>query len=102
MGRTEWDAASGRPVRSIVFGDPAPDVSDLVIVPGLGACGYLLPLARACGSWSRVHLLDVPGFGDRRTARCPSTLDDVSMVMTQWVRRRAGSPVNLFGHSTGA
>jgi pimeloyl-ACP methyl ester carboxylesterase len=48
-----------------------------------------------------VHLLDVPGFGHRVTARCASTLADVASVVEAWLAQRR-TPVVLAGHSTGA
>lgn len=65
------------------------------MVPGLGALGYLLPLVRACAGWTRVHLLDVPGFGDRRTARLPADVDSVSRTVAAWLTEVAQRPVLL-------
>jgi hypothetical protein len=69
-----WRHLRGRPVRTLELGTVRPGVPEVVIVPGLGALGYLLPTVRACSTWTRVHLLDLPGFGHRQTARSPSTL----------------------------
>lgn len=96
-----WTDVAGRPVRSLVAGVPRDGVPQLVVLPGLGALGYLLPFVRACGGWTRVHLLDVPGFGHRRTARCPAGLDAAATTTAAWLRQ--GPPdVLLLGHSTGA
>ena len=94
-----WHLVDGRPVRSLVTGAGAPE---LVVVPGLGALGYLVPLARACGAWARVHLLDLPGFGHRTTARLPSDLPAVSAALAAWLGQVPQGPVVLLGHSTGA
>ena len=74
----------------------------MVIIPGLGALGYLLPMVRACSAWTRVHLLDVPGFGHRRTARCPAGVVDVAQAVAAWLDAVPSDPVVLLGHSTGA
>jgi pimeloyl-ACP methyl ester carboxylesterase len=92
----------GRPVRTLELGTVRPGVPEVVIVPGLGALGYLLPTVRACSTWTRVHLLDLPGFGHRQTARSPSTLAHISELTAAWLRAVAGGPVVLLGHSTGA
>ena len=89
-----------RPVRTLVAGAPRPAVPELAVVPGLGALGYLLPAVRACAAWTRVHLLDVPGFGDRRTARLPADLASIAQTLRAWLEQAA--PVVLVGHSTGA
>jgi pimeloyl-ACP methyl ester carboxylesterase len=68
----------------------------------LGALGYLLPLVRACAAWTRVHLLDVPGFGDPATASCPASLVAVARDVAAWLDVVPRRPVVLAGHSTGA
>jgi pimeloyl-ACP methyl ester carboxylesterase len=92
----------GRPVRSLSAGRTAPDLPELVVVPGLGAVGYLVPLVRACAGWTRVHLLDLPGFGHPLTARLPADLATVSRALTGWLAEVPDAPVALLGHSTGA
>ena len=94
-----WHLVDGRPVRSLVAGTDGPA---LVVVPGLGALGYLLPLVRVCAAWASVHLLDLPGFGARTTARLPADLTAVSAVLAGWLDQVPDGPVVLLGHSTGA
>ena len=86
-------------MRSLVTGAGPPE---LVVVPGLGALGYLVPLVRACAPWARVHLLDLPGFGTRTTARLPADLAAVSAALGAWLGQVPDAPVVLLGHSTGA
>jgi pimeloyl-ACP methyl ester carboxylesterase len=97
-----WTRLPTRPVRSLAAGDPRVGTAEVVVVPGLGALGYLVPLVDACAAWTRVHLLDVPGFGHRSTSRCPASLDDGGRAVAGWLRARASGPVLLVGHSTGA
>jgi pimeloyl-ACP methyl ester carboxylesterase len=97
-----WHHVAGRPVRSLVLGVPQRDRPQMVLVPGLGALGYLLPVVRACATWTRVHLLDVPGFGDRRTARLPADVESSARTVAAWLAQVPRSPVLLAGHSTGA
>ncbi len=96
-----WHLVAGRPVRSLVVGERGP-APELVVVPGLGAPGYLVPAVRACSTWTRVHLLDLPGFGHRATARLPADLATVSAVLSAWLAEVPDAPVVLLGHSTGA
>lgn len=97
-----WHLAGDRPVRSLVTGAPQTGVPELVVVPGLGALGYLVPLVRACATWTRVTLLDLPGFGHPTTARLPADLGTVSDALTAWLVDVPEAPVVLLGHSTGA
>jgi pimeloyl-ACP methyl ester carboxylesterase len=94
-----WHLVAGRPVRSLVAGTGSPE---LVIVPGLGALGYLVPLVRACAGWTQVQLLDLPGFGARTTARLPADLPAVTAALGVWLDQVPAGPVLLLGHSTGA
>jgi pimeloyl-ACP methyl ester carboxylesterase len=72
-----------------------------VLVPGLGAPGYLLDAVAAIGSWTRCSLLDLPGFGNAGPDACAA---DVESVAAAVVDRLAimDRPVVLGGHSTGA
>ena len=97
----QWHLVDGRPVRSLVA-EEATGAQQLVVVPGLGALGYLVPLVRACASWTTVVLLDLPGFGSRTTSRLPADLPAVSAVLAGWLRQVPDAPVALLGHSTGA
>lgn len=107
-----WRLVGGRPVRSLVTGTARAGIPELVLVPGLGAAGYLVPVARACAGWTRVHLLDLPGFGHRVSARLPADLVSTARTLTDWLAAvpdaqepdAAGpdAPVLLLGHSTGA
>lgn len=96
----QWHRAAGRPVGSLVLGRSRA-APDLVVVPGLGALGYLLPALRACATWTRVHLLDLPGFGRRCTAQSPAELADVAATAAAWLQLVPDRPVVLVGHSTG-
>jgi pimeloyl-ACP methyl ester carboxylesterase len=97
-----WSVLPTRLVRSLVAGTPRAGVPELVVVPGLGALGYLLPTVRACAAWTRVHLLDVPGFGHRATADLPADLASVAATVAAWLQEAAPARVLLVGHSTGA
>ncbi len=90
-----------RPVRSLVAGsrDDAPEV---VVLPGLGAPGYLAPWALETARWTRVSLLDLPGWRRGRARSCRPTLDDVVTTAGRWLQATGRRDVVLLGHSTGA
>lgn len=96
--RETWTDAGGRPVRALVLGTGP----DLVVVPGLGALGYLVPTLQRVAATARVTLLDVPGFGHPSTAHLPAGLRDVVAATAGWLAATPGPPVVLAGHSTGA
>ncbi|MFD2093061.1 alpha/beta fold hydrolase [Blastococcus deserti] len=94
----EWTESDGRPLRTLVSGRPRTGAPEVVLVPGLGAVGYMLELLHACGAWTRATLVDLPGFGQQRTADLPSDLDSVTARLLSAL---PPSPSVLVGHSTG-
>jgi pimeloyl-ACP methyl ester carboxylesterase len=103
LGHSRWDEVSGRPVRSLAAGDDHPDDTVVVIVPGLGAVGYLRDTLAGCGAWARSYLLDVPGFGHRPPRPCPPEIPAIAETVSAWLDAVApGAAVVLAGHSTGA
>ena len=97
-----WTRVGDRPVRALLLGRTRPGVPELVVLPGLGALGYLLPALRACGTWTRVHLLDLPGFGSPVTSGLPAGLGDLAATATGWLAAAELPEAVLVGHSTGA
>jgi len=91
----------GRPVRSLSAGrsSSAPEV---VMLPGLGAPGYLAPWALRTAAWTGVALLDLPGWRRGRAVSCPPTLDGVARATARWLEVTDRRGVVLVGHSTGA
>jgi pimeloyl-ACP methyl ester carboxylesterase len=98
-----WIRSAGRQVRLLVSGQPRDSVPQVHIVPGLGAIGYLLEFAHACGAWTRSVLLDLPGFGHPATRDCPADLETLTPVAVGALAAASDAdPVVLVGHSTGA
>jgi pimeloyl-ACP methyl ester carboxylesterase len=98
----QWDDVAGRRVRSLRAGRKDRDEAPVVLIPGLGALGYLIDTLHGCSAWTHAALLDVPGFGHRRPRPCAPVLADVSALIAEWLRSDCDRPVVLFGHSTGA
>lgn len=98
MPETRWDAG----VRSLESGG-APGDPAAVLVPGLGALGYLLDTWAGCAGWARSFLVDVPGFGHDRRYRCAAEIPAIAAAVQRWIDVVPGDePVVLAGHSTGA
>jgi pimeloyl-ACP methyl ester carboxylesterase len=99
--RVEWTVVAGRPVRSLSAGARtwSPEV---VLIPGLGAPGYLVPWARRSARWTRTTLLDLPGWRRGRARGCLPTLAEAALTTARWLARTDRRDVVLVGHSTGA
>ena len=96
-----WTSVDGRAVRSLSAGelDGAPEV---ILLPGLGAPGYLAPLVRELASWTRASLLDLPGWNVLPPRASASTVRGVAAVAARWLEISDRRDVVLVGHSSGA
>ena len=96
------DRVGSASVRSL--GTPRLDERNhpVVLVPGLGAPGYLLRTLERCARSGPARLLDVPGFGDPSGPACPETLEPLADTVARWLAVVPQTPVVLAGHSTGA
>ena len=95
----EWTEAAGRPLRALVSGAARPGRPEVLLVPGLGSVGYMVELLHACGGWTRTTLLDLPGFGNARTADLPADLGSLTQTL---VAALPAAPAVVVGHSTGS
>ncbi|MEE1942989.1 alpha/beta fold hydrolase [Streptomyces sp. TRM 70361] len=97
--RLRWDGG----VRSLEAGPERARGPAVVLVPGLGALGYLLDTLAGCAGWARSFLLDVPGFGHRPPRPCAAEIPAIADTVSGWLDAVVGdAPVVLVGHSTGA
>lgn len=97
----ERSSVNGRPVRILVAGAPT-GLPEVVLVPGLGAPGYLVPWVRQIAGWTRATVLDLPGWRWGRATACPATVADIGTAAAQWLTEQDRRDVVLLGHSTGA
>ncbi|MFG1946381.1 alpha/beta fold hydrolase [Nonomuraea sp. NPDC048826] len=97
--RERWDEIGGRRVRSLETGRGGETV---VLLPGLGAVGYMKDTLAGCASWARSFLLDVPGFGHRPPRPCPAEVPAAADLVGEWLETVPDGPVVLAGHSSGA
>lgn len=91
----------GRPIRSLSAGDIR-DHSEVVLLAGLGAPGYLAPWARETSHWTRASIVDLPGWRAGAAQACPPTLGTTAMALAHWLEATERRDVILLGHSTGA
>jgi pimeloyl-ACP methyl ester carboxylesterase len=90
-----------RPVRSLTVGTRL-KLPEVVLVPGLGAPGYLVPWARELGSWTQATILDLPGWRAGRPQACAPRLAGIAAATAGWLAATDRHQVVLLGHSTGA
>lgn len=95
------DGALGR-VRSRSLGAARAGVPEVVLVHGMTACDYLLPSLAAMATWTRVHLIDLPGCGGSGDPPHELTIGEFADVVTDWLGRSDLGGTILAGHSSGA
>lgn len=88
-------------VRALAAGADRTDRNPVVLLPGLGAPGYLVDTLHGCAASAPTFLLDVPGFGAGPMA-CEPELGALVDVVTEWLSDVLDQPATLFGHSTAA
>ena len=88
-------------LRSRTVGTPRPGVPEVVAVPGLAVSNYLLPAVGALGSWTRAHLVELPGFGGSGEPPHPLDVPQFADALAQWLDTSDLGDVVLVGHSSG-
>jgi pimeloyl-ACP methyl ester carboxylesterase len=73
-----------------------------VFLPGLGAPGYLRPWVSRTSAWANAEVLDLPGWRGGRATCCEPTIEGIADATIRRLDERAGGPLVLVGHSTGA
>ncbi|MEU5179290.1 alpha/beta hydrolase [Streptomyces longwoodensis] len=96
------DRAGTSAVRSMGTAELGAGGVPVVLVPGLGAPGYLLRTLERCARSGPARLLDVPGHRDPAGRACGDTLGALAHTVARWLTDVPGGPVVLAGHSTGA
>jgi pimeloyl-ACP methyl ester carboxylesterase len=93
------ELAQGR-VRTRVLGH-ARDVPELVVVQGMSVSDYLLPACAELARWTRVHLLDLPGYAGSGQPRRWLDVEAYGRVVADWLEARTTGPALIVGHSSG-
>jgi pimeloyl-ACP methyl ester carboxylesterase len=92
---------ASRPLGLLVAGQQTS--SPLVaMLPGLGYSEMLHPLMRQLAAWTRVTLLNLPGWRRQRATTSAPTIAGIAGATADWLRHTSGAPHILLGHSTGA
>ncbi len=88
-------------MRSRVVGTPRDDLPEVVAVPGLAVANYLQPAVCALGSWTRAHLVELPGFSGSSEPPHPMDVGQLADAVVQWLDASGLDRVVLLGHSSG-
>lgn len=88
-------------VRSRTVGQARADVPDVVMVQGMAVSDYLLPSLGTLGSWTRTHLVDLPGLSGSGEPTHELDVAEYAHSVADWVAARRLGPVILGGHSSG-
>ncbi|WP_049563552.1 thioesterase II family protein [Nonomuraea sp. SBT364] len=85
------------------FHEPSPDAPRLVCFPHAGgSASYFVPLSQALLPDLEVLVIQYPGRQDRVSEPCVEDLHALADEIFRRVRKLAGPPPALFGHSMGA
>jgi pimeloyl-ACP methyl ester carboxylesterase len=94
------DVPEGR-IRTRVLGRPQPDALPVVVVQGMAVSDYLLPACAALGSWTEVHLFDVPGFGGSGRPTRRLDVRGYGEALVHWLEAAGLDRAVVVGHSSG-
>lgn len=94
------DVPLGR-MRSRALGARRREVPEVVLVQGMAVSDYLLPGLAALGSWSRAHLVDLPGLAGSGDPPRPLDVYEYGEAVASWLDHAALGRVVLGGHSSG-
>ena len=88
-------------MRSRTFGTPHEGVPEAVVIPGLAVANYLVPAVRELGTWTRAHLVDLPGFSGSGDPPHPLDVVQFADAAARWLDAGDLDRVVLIGHSSG-
>jgi pimeloyl-ACP methyl ester carboxylesterase len=97
----EVHVVGGRPVRSQSAGRVG-ELPELVVLPGLGIIPYLKPALDVASRWTKITVLNLPGWGRGHARACRPTVDDIATTASAWLVATDREQVVLLGHSTGS
>jgi pimeloyl-ACP methyl ester carboxylesterase len=94
------DGVLGR-IRIRSVGAPSPGVPEIVMVQGMTVSDYLLPGIGALATWTRAHLVELPGGSGSGAPPHDLTVPEFAQSVSDWLGMQSFGPVILAGHSSG-
>src|SRR4051812_10178332 len=86
-------------IRSRAVGDARPGVPEVVLVMGMAVFDDLLPGLAAFASWTRAHLIDLPGYAGSGDPPRPLDVPGHGEAVAGWLDAAPLGRVVLAGHS---
>jgi pimeloyl-ACP methyl ester carboxylesterase len=94
------DTPYGR-MRSRSVGRVRAGTAEVVLVQGIGVADYLLPGLAALGTWTRAHLLELPGYSGSGEPSHEMSVEEFGSAVAAWLAVSGLGRVVLAGHSGG-
>ncbi|MEU1889566.1 alpha/beta fold hydrolase [Streptomyces pristinaespiralis] len=94
------DGPYGR-MRSRATGAPRNGMPEIVLVQGMAVADYLLPGLTAFSSWTRAHLVELPGFAGSGDPSHELDVPEFGRCVAHWLSAHDLGRVILIGHSSG-
>jgi pimeloyl-ACP methyl ester carboxylesterase len=94
------DVAEGR-IRTRTLGRSREGVPPVVVVQGMTVSDYLLPACAALGSWTEVHLLDLPGYAGSGQPTRWLDVRGYGETVAHWLEASGVRRAVVVGHSSG-
>src|SRR3954453_16024846 len=94
------DVAEGR-IRTRVLGQRREGAPPIVVVQGMTVSDYLLPACEVLGSWTQVHLLDLPGYAGSGQPTRWLDVQGYGETVTHWLEASGVGRAVVVGHSSG-
>jgi pimeloyl-ACP methyl ester carboxylesterase len=74
---------------------------EVVVVPGMGVSDYLVPAVTALGTWTRAHLVELPGYSGSGEPPHELTVVEFGEALRAWLEAAGPARTVLVGHSGG-
>lgn len=88
-------------MRSRTVGERDEAMPEVVVVMGMAVADYLMPAVAALGSWTRAHLVELPGFAGSGEPPHELGVDEHGDAVASWLHDSGLRDVVLIGHSSG-
>jgi len=96
----DTDVPEGR-IRTQELGEPRPGVPPVLVIQGMAVSDYLLPACAALGEWTRVALLELPGYGGSGAPRRWLDVRGYGGAVAHWLEATGTQRAVVVGHSSG-
>lgn len=88
-------------MRSRSVGRAREGVPEVVLVMGMAVSDYLLPGLAALGTWTRAHLVDLPGYAGSGDPPRPLDVAGYGEAVADWLDAADLGRIVMAGHSSG-